>query len=420
MVTTRRRCSSLSSMSLLTPPPQAVLKSPPLFKIWEVVTFAGIRESYRELKKRYTTIQSLFLLLILPSASGILRRVEENVISASTEEVAEVKRSLVKDFDMLAVAGAILAQVAMTALDLARLDSTHWTATGAFAVALVTGALTVVHSCLLQQRINSFVGPDDLKKWLSRCPNDVPNCDSEAGIDTRVAGHSRSFGKGSKKRASISAVFIINVPGLLLYYSVVSFLAGLGVYVVSSWVRKLDNFASPAEAFRVMILYIVTASLGVLILAVPVVLKMLESSEERRIKYQRKHSDFSNSSEMTTVPSSVSDLPLHSVRSADQRAARPGSFRGDLEGYAQREAPRSSLESATAAVERARNNLLCKNAESQPTETQRDCFEKALVASIEAQQLATEALKALLIAFQNSGDDRAWKSTVDHPTHDTV
>ncbi|KAK7542432.1 uncharacterized protein J3D65DRAFT_613775 [Phyllosticta citribraziliensis] len=377
---------------------------PTLNKLVKVVTFAGIRQTFRDLreKEKYGFVKSCFLIVMLPSASGILRRIKEHVIDATDDEVANVKKSFAEDFAMLAVAGAILAQVAMTGYSLGSLDETHWTAIGAFTVALVTGALTVVHSCLLQQRLNSLFGPQDLRLWLSQPADDGPVSDSEAGLDRRTRLRNRMSRVRSRspynqtllegpRRASLSAVFIINVPAMLLYYSVIFFLAGLGIYVGSSWSRNLDNFASQADAMRVMILYIVTASIGLLIFFVPVAIKMLESTKDRQARSSANELD-DDTAEMKSLQSSVFCPSTQSIDNGKQKA------------------PVVSLRPAAAAGIGVKDNSSKETSGSKSTETQRECvsdrtqsLQAALAASIAAQERNTAALRALLSEFQSSG-----------------
>ncbi|THW45164.1 hypothetical protein D6D21_04542 [Aureobasidium pullulans] len=79
-----------------------------------------------------------------------------------------MKKALAEDCTMLAVAAAIVAQIAITALSLGYSDTIHWTANAAFVVSLVTASLSVFYACLLQQHISGLFTPDDVKSWLSK------------------------------------------------------------------------------------------------------------------------------------------------------------------------------------------------------------------------------------------------------------
>ncbi|KAK8168427.1 hypothetical protein BKA80DRAFT_266882 [Phyllosticta citrichinensis] len=289
----------------------------------------------------------------------------------------------------------------MTGYSLGSLDETHWTATGAFTVALVTGAVTVVHSCLLQQRLNSLFGPNELKLWLSQPADDGPVPDSDVGLDRRTRLRNRMSQARSRlpyknallegpRRASLSAVFIINVPAMLLYYSVIFLLAGLGIYVGSSWSRSLGNFASQADAMRVMILYIVTAWVGLLIFFVPAAIKMLESTKDREARSSSNELN-DDASETKSLPSTVFHPSTQSVDNGKQGA------------------PMESLYPAAAAGIGERDNLFKETSASKSTEKQREVYSnrtKSLEATIAAQERNTAALRALLSEFQSSGDYR--------------
>lgn len=69
---------------------------------------------------------------------------------------------------MVGVAGAILAQIALTALSLPNSDDTHWTARAAFIIGLVAGSLAVFCSCVLQSKMSGLHNAYAVRRWLTR------------------------------------------------------------------------------------------------------------------------------------------------------------------------------------------------------------------------------------------------------------
>ena len=63
--------------------------------------------------------------------------------------------------------GAIIAQIAVTALSLPALSQAHWIARALFVVSLVTGLLSVYFAVLLQRTIGALYQVMDIRNWLS-------------------------------------------------------------------------------------------------------------------------------------------------------------------------------------------------------------------------------------------------------------
>jgi hypothetical protein len=192
-----------------------------------------------------------------------------------------------------------VAQIAITALSLDNLSSAHWTAKAAFVISLAAGALSVFFACLLQQRISSLFSLSDLKDWLSK-PTTDQQLDETADFVRLLYGrmprrHTKHVSSTERnlwtevekrvlhkvdtlrwERASVHAALMIKIPALLLNWSVGAFLIGLGIYLGSFWIRRLDPSQTQSSSLGVLIVYIVITGVGLLLFFVSVLLKYLE------------------------------------------------------------------------------------------------------------------------------------------------
>ena len=97
-------------------------------------------------------LPALALRLGLFEAKGLVDEVREHFIrgDGGLDQAIAFKDSYTPTFSMVGVAGAIIAQIALTALTLPNLDDTHWTARASFVIGLVAGSLAVFCCCVLQ------------------------------------------------------------------------------------------------------------------------------------------------------------------------------------------------------------------------------------------------------------------------------
>ncbi|KAH7378404.1 hypothetical protein DE146DRAFT_774457 [Phaeosphaeria sp. MPI-PUGE-AT-0046c] len=284
------------------------------YNLFEIVTFKALRRSFLELKEDYGVIQATLLVFIFPDARHVLKRVKRQLLEpqrdggTAMEEAMVLEKSMTDDCSMLAVAAAIVAQVAITALSLENLASTHWTARAAFVLSLASSALSVFFACLVQQRISSLFGVSDLKDWLSKPASRIELARVEIFFSEFTKAHimhqatseprSESEEKSwleiekqltqlmSEKRwvhASFNAALVIRIPALLLNWSVGAFLVGLGIYLGSSWVQRLDASQPQSSSLGILITYILVTGIGLLLFFVPVLLKYLEGAPIRRL-----------------------------------------------------------------------------------------------------------------------------------------
>ncbi|KAL2824399.1 hypothetical protein BDW59DRAFT_180265 [Aspergillus cavernicola] len=276
-----------------------------IYPAWEVLTLHHLRKNYSSLNQKFGTLQAIVLIAIFPDARQIVDRVEKHVLGAKTQEAIVLRKSTSEDCTMLAVAAAIVAQVAITALALEDLDKVHWTANAAFVLSLTAGGLSVFYACLVQQRMSSLLTTDDVKDFfskpsslkelrhleqdLARLVSDMRKMSSsdEATVTrqrmTELESIIKQFrSKNRWKSASFHSILMVKAPTLLLKYALASFIIGLGIYFGCLAFSEVGSQKPRGSHRAVFIVYIVTSFLGLLIYYVPATLKELELSPARR------------------------------------------------------------------------------------------------------------------------------------------
>ncbi|KAL4959998.1 uncharacterized protein BDV14DRAFT_211945 [Aspergillus stella-maris] len=170
-----------------------------------------------------------------------------------------------QESNMVAIAGTILAQIAITAFELSDIQSVHWTARGCFAVSLVSSIISVYYASKQHKILGRCLGAPDIKKWIRGKP-------LSAFTSSRKNTHSSSTSNltgtlelqpddnpeadGQVQLPSIAAVLTISAPVFLLSTAVYAFLSGLGVYLGFVWKSNLGS-SSQGDNLAIFITYIV-------------------------------------------------------------------------------------------------------------------------------------------------------------------
>ncbi|PWY75339.1 hypothetical protein BO94DRAFT_605837 [Aspergillus sclerotioniger CBS 115572] len=309
-----------------------------IYPAWEVLTLQSLRNNYASLKQKFGTLQALVLLLMLPNATQIVDRVEKHVLSAKSDEAIVLRKSTTEDCTMLAVAAAIVAQVAISALVLEDLDKVHWTVEAAFSLSLTAGGLSVFYACLIQQRLNSCLTTDDVKDFFSRVSTSARLREFEQALDdmasqmrkmdvgdemtsvhekvTRLESMIKDFKSANRwKSVSFLSILMVKAPTLLMKYALGSFIVGLGISFGCLAFSDVGSQKPQGRYLALFTVYIVTSCLGLFIYYVPSILKDLELSTARRhTRFIRSKIPREHLQNETQVLESISAL-----RSSDQQ-----------------------------------------------------------------------------------------------------
>ncbi|PMD49297.1 uncharacterized protein K444DRAFT_502184, partial [Hyaloscypha bicolor E] len=174
--------------------------------------------------------------------SGAIWRMEKQVLESDEDKVAmDFKVSIQNESNMIAVAGSILAQIAITALSLSNLSQVHWVARAFFTFSLVSAIIAVYYASDQYRILGRHLNCEDVKAWIR---ND------------RLAGY--GIDQYGEFMPSPAAVLTVSAPNMLLSASLNSFLLGLGTYLAYVWTRHLDTTASTNDSRAIFITYVVS------------------------------------------------------------------------------------------------------------------------------------------------------------------
>ena len=121
--------------------------------------------------------------------------------------------------------GAIIAQVALTALSLPGLSLAYWTARAFLLFATVSGCLSVYYACTLSRNIGKCYQAKLVRDWLSTMTQHLQIAEGNGKNETQ---------------ASLSGIFILSAPYTMMSYAIRSFITGLAIYQGFVWTRTLD------------------------------------------------------------------------------------------------------------------------------------------------------------------------------------
>lgn len=269
-----------------------------------------LKSGFRQLSldtRDFGIFPALILRLGLFEAKDVVDQIREHFIrdDGGLDRAMAFKDSYTPTFNMVGVAGAIIAQIALTALSLPNLDDTHWTARAAFTIGLVAGSLAVFCSCVLQSKMSGLHSPYAVRRWLTRPHETLADLyNLQSIIDTSKSRVSSSEnpalltgipdGPGQVRllamqqalfavreqlnklhyRPSLSAALIITAPSQLLNVALGALLTGFGIYFGLVYTAGLPAIEDHHSALAVLAVYIVSAASGLIFFYLPMLFKL--------------------------------------------------------------------------------------------------------------------------------------------------
>lgn len=180
--------------------------------------------------------------------------------------------------------GAIVAQIAITALSLPNVEGTHWTCEAAFVTSLITGCLAVYFACIVQVYLGGLHDDKEVLKLLTRpCKLSWRYTTDDHGqyLQNPVEPY-------IGKTASFHAALLLVGPAHILNWSLVSFLVGLGIYLGLTYTKQLGDLPGGNANLAVLLVYIIVTLIAAANFYVPITLKTLEPtrSVQKRLEQQ--------------------------------------------------------------------------------------------------------------------------------------
>ncbi|KAL4945251.1 hypothetical protein BDV06DRAFT_219507 [Aspergillus oleicola] len=178
---------------------------------------------------------------------------------------SEFRNAGQQESNMVAIAGTILAQIAITAFELSDIESVHWTARGCFAVSLVSSIVSVYYASKQHKMLGRCLGAQDIKRWIRAkpLPQFTPSRKNmHSSLTSNLNGNLDMQPDDNPELdvqaqlPSIAAVLTISAPIFLLSTAVYAFLSGLGVYLGFVWKSNLGA-SSQGDNLAIFVTYIV-------------------------------------------------------------------------------------------------------------------------------------------------------------------
>lgn len=139
---------------------------------------------------------------------------------------------LFKETNIIFLQGAVIAQVALTALSLVDIKKTHWTTRGFFFLSVIAACICVITACINQSVLSSFFDCG-FTDWVTKS-------------------------RGSSRKPSRSAVLKLAFPGQCLFLAVAFFAVGLSEYLGCLMNVSTAEFIKERADFRnIFIMYMV-------------------------------------------------------------------------------------------------------------------------------------------------------------------
>ncbi|KAL5354810.1 hypothetical protein ACLOAV_000901 [Pseudogymnoascus australis] len=218
---------------------------------------------------------------LMPGVISLLQHIDADVLHGNDDILLEFRKSYINDCNMTSVAGAIVTQVAITALSLPYLSQSHWVARACFVISLISGTLSVFFAVLLQRIIGSLYEVRTLRAWLSSLdiyPDmkdlkalenilQLPSTQSRLNTSEEDVEAARNLQENfaaldlKQRRVGVVSLFstvILETPRSMINISLGSFLTGLAVYFGFLWTRNLDTNAGPGDSRNVFIIFVIT------------------------------------------------------------------------------------------------------------------------------------------------------------------
>jgi hypothetical protein len=266
-------------------------------------------------QKDFGLVSAIALRFGLFDAKGVVDEVREHFIKGDggLDQAMAFKDSYTPTFNMVGVAGAILAQIALTALGLPNLGDTHWTARASFVLGLVAGSLAVFCSCVLQSKMSALHNAHAVRSWLTRPresyaemryfhsnrkpipgqtpPGPIPlgpalenrklNTTDLAAMKQELSRLNEMFNEKGY-RPSLSAALILTAPSQLLNVALGSLLIGFGIYFGFVYSARLPAIQDNNSALAVLVVYVASASSGLFLFFFPFLIKLVATMRDRK------------------------------------------------------------------------------------------------------------------------------------------
>ncbi|KAM0712204.1 hypothetical protein Q7P37_011298 [Cladosporium fusiforme] len=162
---------------------------------------------------------------------------------------------------MIAVAGAIVAQIAITALSLDYLEESHWTAGACFVISLIAGLLSVYFACMVQVQLGDLHSPTEVRQWL---------------IMQRAVWNRSSIERRTQRKYLLEQIQMMEMR--LLNWSLASLLVGIGIYYGLVLTKNLGEMSGTNANLAILLTYSIFTAGALASFFIPKLYKITEEA----------------------------------------------------------------------------------------------------------------------------------------------
>ncbi|KAI8625823.1 hypothetical protein F5Y19DRAFT_466832 [Xylariaceae sp. FL1651] len=184
---------------------------------------------------------------------------------------------------MISVAGAIFAQVGISALSLEAVGQVHWTASAFFVASLVLGIISVYASFIDEVLERAYAITNNPAFRPSDHP--PPEHHEQIPVSLQSGANVRLW---LKREASVLAAIEIASPAGFLGLSLNAFIIGLGIYLGCVYTDDLISQYGRGGSLGILIFFLIAAALGTFIYSFPSLLKASETKTGNKTSELRK------------------------------------------------------------------------------------------------------------------------------------
>ncbi|MCJ1428527.1 hypothetical protein MMC29_006437 [Sticta canariensis] len=220
----------------------------------ELVDFLLIYQAYTYFYRPlgYVRLYGISGAVVAVFGSRNIWEMQAEVLGSLNDETAMAFRKSVQDESTTSsVAGAIVAQIAITALSLPYLSQTHWVAQGFWIFSLISALMAVYYTSTLHRTLGRLLLPGQVKGWIRGEKLQKPDVTGTIYEDL-ASLEEKDF------LPCLNSVLTMSAPQLLLSSSLYSFLIGLGVYLSFISRRQLNPDSGFNDSENIFITYLIS------------------------------------------------------------------------------------------------------------------------------------------------------------------
>ncbi|KAH7064135.1 hypothetical protein BKA63DRAFT_179261 [Paraphoma chrysanthemicola] len=148
-----------------------------------------------------------------------LEELEDLINWGTDEEVWKLRETQLEGFRLVALVGALLASLALQALNLPSITSTSFASRALFTLSFMLSILATFFTCIQQREFGTIRSPSLLRAWLSN--------------NTQYHNASGQY----VYQSSAAALNLLDSPYELIGIAIACMMGGMGAYLGSAWVE---------------------------------------------------------------------------------------------------------------------------------------------------------------------------------------